>query len=48
VSTIDGTNNTVTSLVTVGSGPIGVALNEATGKIYAANFFGNSVSVVVE
>ena len=43
-----GKNDSVASLVTVGSGPIGLALNEATGTIYVANFFGNTVSVVVE
>ena len=37
VSVIDGTTNTVTATITVGSTPFGVAVDETTDTIYATN-----------
>ena len=46
MSVINGSTNTVTSTVPVGSGDYGVAVNPATNTVSVANFNGNSVSVI--
>jgi YVTN family beta-propeller protein len=42
VSVIDGSNNSVITSVQVGNRPFGIKANEATNKIYVANFGGNT------
>jgi hypothetical protein len=47
VSVIDGATNAVKATVPVGSEPAGVAVDEITDNIYAANFGSNTVSVII-
>jgi DNA-binding beta-propeller fold protein YncE len=46
VSVIDGTANTVTAAIPVGTEPIGVGVDPATHTAYAANFDDSTVSVL--
>ena len=46
VSVIDGTTNSVTDTIAVGSGPWSVGVNPTTNKVYVANINDNSVSVI--
>ena len=46
VSVINTSTNTVSATVTVGTGPIGVAINPAGTYVYVANNGGNTVSVI--
>ena len=43
---IDGTTNTVTATIAVGSDPDGVAVDPATDTVYVTNQDGNTVSVI--
>jgi YVTN family beta-propeller protein len=43
---IDGATNSVLTSVTVGNGPIAVAVNQTTGRIYVANATDGTVSVI--
>jgi YVTN family beta-propeller protein len=44
-SVINGSTNTVTATVTVGSAPYGVAVDPTTNTVYVANSSSNTVSV---
>lgn len=46
VSVVDTDTNTITGSVTVGSKPVGVAVNPAQPRAYVANLASNSVSVI--
>ncbi len=46
VSVIDSSTNTVTSTITVGAQPYGIAYNSGSKEIYVSNLKGNSVSVI--
>ena len=47
MSVINGATNTVTgSPINVGNGPVAVAVNPVTNKIYVANEASNSVTVI--
>jgi hypothetical protein len=43
---IDGRTNAVLNTVTIGNGPDGISLNPATNRVYVANAFDSSVSVI--
>ena len=43
---IDGTTNTVTATIPVGSTPFGVAFNPDNGDLYVTNPGSNTVSVI--
>jgi YVTN family beta-propeller protein len=44
----DNKNGDIDSGIEVDSYPIGIAVNSATGKIYVANEFSNTVSIIDE
>jgi YVTN family beta-propeller protein len=46
VFVINGRSNTVITTVAVGSHPLGVTVNPASGRAYVANFESNTVSVI--
>jgi len=46
VSVIDDSTNAVTDTISVGTNPIGVAYDSATGAVYVANEESNTVSVI--
>jgi 40-residue YVTN family beta-propeller repeat len=46
VSAIDAKNNTLQGNIIVGSGPIGIGINQLTNRIYVANYGSNDVSVI--
>ena len=46
VSVIDTASNTVTTTITVGSAPYGVAVNPASTRVYVTNETSNTVSVI--
>ena len=46
VSVIDGSTNAVTTTVTVGTRPVGVAVDPATDTVYVANADSDTVSVI--
>src|SRR5262249_13843755 len=43
---IDGASNAVTSIINVGLGPFGVAVDRATDNVYVANQFSDTVSLI--
>jgi DNA-binding beta-propeller fold protein YncE len=47
VSVINGTTNTVMATVTVGSRPVGVAVNATTNTVYVGNSDDDTVSVII-
>jgi YVTN family beta-propeller protein len=46
VSVIDTATNTVTATISVGNGPVGVAVKPDGSKLYVANVVDNTVSVI--
>jgi YVTN family beta-propeller protein len=48
VSVIDGDTNIVLGTVAVGIGPWGIARNSTTNRIYVANFYADTLSVIDE
>ena len=48
VNVIDGSTNTVTANLGVGSGPWGVGVNPSTSRIYVGNSNGGNVSVIYD
>ena len=46
VSVLDGASNTLVATVTVGTTPLGVAVNPLTNRIYVANNGSNTLSVL--
>jgi YVTN family beta-propeller protein len=46
VSVIDGASNTLVATLNVGDGPVGVAVNQFTNRVYVANSMSDTVSVI--
>jgi YVTN family beta-propeller protein len=46
VQVIDGATNTIIKVISVGTGPNGVAINPGTNRIYIGNYISKTVSVI--